>query len=108
MSGLEVLGVAASIIQIADLGFQLSKNIYNYIDTASSADDRLARIARNVDLTTEVVRRVAEVFESEAESGTKKKKNVVNQEALRLGRDVAGECEVVFGKLRAEVGKLME
>lgn len=108
MSGLEALGVAASIIQVAEIGFKLSKSIYGYIDTASSADDRLARIAKNVDLTTEVVRRVADVFESESESGTKERKKVVNQEALRLGREVAGECEVVFGRLMGEVGRLME
>lgn len=103
MSGLEALGVAASIIQVADIGFQLSKNIYNYADTAASTDERLARIAKNVDLTTEVVSRVAEVF-SEQEKGRK----VVSQQALRLGRDVAVECEEVFGRLMGEVGKLQQ
>lgn len=121
MSGLEALGVAASIIQVVDIGFKLSKNIYNYVDTASSTDDRLARIAKHVDLTTEVVRRVAEVFESEAEAEAesesepvpgkekeKKRTKVVNQEALRLGRDVAMECETVFERLMGEVGRLKE
>lgn len=118
MSGLEALGVAASIIQVVDIGFKLSKNIYNYVDTASSTDDRLARIAKHVDLTTEVVRRVAEVFESEAEAESesepvpgkeeKKRTKVVNQEALRLGRDVAMECETVFERLMGEVGRLKE
>ncbi|KAK2755765.1 hypothetical protein FQN54_005915 [Arachnomyces sp. PD_36] len=108
MSGLEALGIAASIIQVADIGFQLSKNIYNYAETAASTDDRLTRIGKNVDLTTEVVRRVAEVFEAEGGKKEGKGRVVVSGEALRLGRDVAGECEVVFGRLMGEVVKLRE
>jgi hypothetical protein len=103
MSGLEALGIAASIIQVADLGFQLSKNLYNYADTAASTDDRLARITKNVDLAAEIVKRVGDVFE---EDEKRRRRKMVSQQALRLGRDVAAECEEVFERLNVEVGRL--
>ena len=100
MSGLEVLGVAASILQVADIGLRLSKRIYDYADSVASADGRLTRIGKHVDLTSEVVKQVADVFSSGVSE------QIVSQKALKLGQDAAEECEEVFGELMGEIAKL--
>lgn len=102
MSGLEALGVAASILQVADIGLRLSQRLYDFADSAASADSRLARIAKQVDLTSEVVKQVADVFESGASE------QIVNQKALKSGQDAAEECEEVFRELMSELAKLKQ
>ena len=100
MSGLEGVGVAASILQVADIGLRLSKGIYDFADSVASADSRLTRIGKHVDLTSEVVKQVADVFSSSVSE------QIVSRKALKLGQDAAAECGEVFGELMSEVSKL--
>lgn len=102
MGGLEGAGVAASTLQVADIGLRLSKGIYDYAESVASADSRLTRIGNHVDLTSKVVKQVGDVFSSPVSE------QIASQEALNLGHDAAKECEEVFKELMAEVEKAEE
>ncbi|QDS72511.1 hypothetical protein FKW77_000072 [Venturia effusa] len=93
MSGLEVLGAAASIIQIADAGLKL----YTYIDTVRSADKRLARVNKILKTTCNVVKEIGEVFQRTETA------KIVSQSAVTTARDIAEECDMVFDEMRIAV-----
>ncbi|RDI81267.1 hypothetical protein Vi05172_g8760 [Venturia inaequalis] len=95
MSGLEVLGAAASLIQIADAGLKL----YAYIDSIASANKRITRVAKNLETTCNVVKEIGEVFQRK-ETG-----RLVSKSAVKTAQDAAEECNSVFAELREAVGK---
>ena len=99
MSGLEVLGVAASIIQVADAGLRLSNTIYTYINSLSSADKRLDRIARHVRLTSQVVSDIGDLFTQQQTA------KFVSKNAVQTATETAKECEEIFNELESVVGK---
>jgi hypothetical protein len=99
VGGLEALGVAASIIQIADADIRVSEAIYNYPDGVASADKRLEYIAKNVKLTSEVVRHVEEFFSREQTA------KLVASGAIRTAADCAKECEGIFAEIEGVFGK---
>jgi hypothetical protein len=79
MSGLEVIGAAASIIQIAESGLRL----YAYIESVASAIKRLGRVSKNLESTCVVVREIGRVFEQE---DTVK---LVSNDAVKIACDAA-------------------
>ncbi|KAE9981415.1 hypothetical protein EG327_006223 [Venturia inaequalis] len=95
MSGLEVLGAAASLIQIADAGLKL----YNYIDSIASANKRITRVAKNLETTCNVVKEIGEVFQRQETA------RLVSKSAVKMAQDAAEECNSMFGELREAVGK---
>jgi hypothetical protein len=99
MSGLEAIGAAASIIQVADAGLRLAKTIYTYVDSVASADKRLDRIRSHVQTTSEVVREIGNVFQKKETVG------LVSSGAIKTACDAAKECEGVFEELRELVEK---
>lgn len=99
MSGLEVLGVAASIIQVADAGLRLSQTIYTYVNSLASADKRLDRIASHVKLTSQVVSDIGELFNQ------KQTAQLVSKNAVQAAAETAKECEQIFNELESVVSK---
>jgi hypothetical protein len=98
MSGLEVLGVAAAIIQVADAGLRLSNTIYTYVNSLSSADKRLDRIAR-LRLTSQVVSDIGDLF-TQQQTAT-----LVSKNAVQTAAETAKECKEIFNELEGVVGK---
>lgn len=95
MSGLEVLGAAASLIQIADAGLKL----YAYIDSIASANKRITRVAKNLETTCNVVKEIGEVFQRQETA------RLVSKSAVKTAQDAAEECNSVFAELREAVEK---
>lgn len=95
MSGLEVIGAAASIIQIADAGLKL----YSYIDSVAPAKKRLALVNKNLETTCNVIKEIGEVFQQ------KKTAKLVGKRAVKTAHDAAEECHLVFRELRDAVEK---
>ena len=60
----EVIGLAASIIQIAGAGAKLSVALYNFTNSATRADQDVKDIADDVELTSNALESVGKVFES--------------------------------------------
>jgi hypothetical protein len=99
MSGLEILGVAASVLQVADAGLRLSKSLYAYIESVSFADKRLVRIAKHVRLASCVVRDIGELFQREDIL------KVASTSAIATARETSDECERIFNELSAAIEK---
>ncbi|KAF1922221.1 uncharacterized protein M421DRAFT_10725 [Didymella exigua CBS 183.55] len=79
----EVVGLAASIIQIGGSGAKLPKELYLFISTAARADHDITTIARDVDITS----------------------GVLANDAVKHARDLLGQCGEVFEEILAVVEK---
>lgn len=95
MSGLEVIGIVASIIQVADAGLKLGDTIHTYASAVASAGDRLDRIATHVKVTSSIVREVGCMFE----------KHSPKLSAVSTAEQCVKECESVFVELDSAVVK---
>ncbi|KAF4314051.1 hypothetical protein GTA08_BOTSDO01098 [Botryosphaeria dothidea] len=95
----ETLGVIASSIQVADLGFKLARNIYDYAEAYQNSDKRLKDVARDVRLTCNVVGELEGVFNHPATKALKKDK------ALATAHETLEACESVFGEIQQSIEK---
>lgn len=95
----DVIGLAASIIQIGGSGAKLSKELYLFINTAARADEDISTIARDVGTTSSVLASVGKVLE--ADDAIK----IVNQDAVKHTKDLIKQCEKVFEEIIAILEK---
>ncbi|GME63671.1 hypothetical protein GTA08_BOTSDO09302 [Neofusicoccum parvum] len=93
----EVLGVAASAIEVANLGFKLSTSLYSYIETVSSADRRLREVATKVELTTAVIQEVGLIFDGPEIVALRK------ESAVTTAKNTLRECSNVFEEIEDAV-----
>lgn len=96
MSGLEALGIAAAVVQVADTGLRLSQNIYKYVDSVKSADSRLAGFAQDVNRMAYIIRDVGDMFNEPAAK-------FVAPSGIQTARDCVGDCEDAFKEITAFV-----
>ncbi|KAF2681412.1 hypothetical protein K458DRAFT_420584 [Lentithecium fluviatile CBS 122367] len=95
----EVIGLAASIVQIAGAGVQLSTTLYNFVGAASRADSDIADIADDVQLTANTLDSVGKVFERVGG------KCVVSKKAIQDAESLIKRCEAVFGEIHQMIDK---
>ncbi|KAH6644270.1 hypothetical protein C7974DRAFT_407964 [Boeremia exigua] len=95
----EVVGLAASVLQIGGAGAKLSIELYNFINTASRADSDITHIAVDVEVTSNVLGNVGKVL------GADGAKRLVNQDAVQHARTLITQCEEVFNELSEVVDK---
>lgn len=93
MSGLEALGVAASIIQIAEIGANLSIRLYAFCRKVKDSDQRLQSLSNDVSLTSNVLRQLGNNLQQDAEA------RLYNGDAVRISEDVLAECGAIFDKI---------
>lgn len=62
MSGIEAVGLVASITQLGGLSAQLSIAPYNYVGTAVRADNEFSDLAGDIDTTCVVLASVKDVL----------------------------------------------
>src|SRR5262245_28837392 len=95
----EVVGLAASIVQVAGAGIKLSTTLYHYSSTASRADQDVTDIADDVNLTANALDSVGKVFEQE------EGKSVVSKKAMLDAHSLIKRCETVFGEIQELLDK---
>ncbi|KAI4677433.1 uncharacterized protein J4E84_009118 [Alternaria hordeiaustralica] len=95
----EVIGLAASIIQIAGAGAKLSVALYNFTNSAARADQDVKDIADDVELTSNALESVGRVFESE-EAGS-----IVSKKAIQDAGNIIKKCQSVFDEVSEMVEK---
>ena len=93
MSGLEIVGAVASIIQVADAGLRISQTVYTYVDSVKSSDKRLKDVADHLKVTSEVVRHVAELFQDDGFG-----KNVGGKE-IATANECVSKCNEAFSEV---------
>lgn len=95
----EVIGLAASVLQIGGAGAKLSNELYHWISTAARANNDVTHIAIDVEVTSKVLGNVGKVLEGDSA------KNMVNQDAMQHAKDLINQCEEVFNELSQVVTK---
>jgi hypothetical protein len=94
----EVLGLVASIVQIAGAGAKLSSALYTFTHSAVRADQDILGIASDVELTSNALESVGRVFETEDT------KSIIAQKAIRDAKSIIKLCEHVF----TDISELVE
>lgn len=93
MSGLEALGIVASVIQIADIGARLSVKLCTFAHKIKNADANIRFVSTDVALTCNVLRELGENLKKD-ERG-----KLCGEGAVRTAEGVVRECQKVFEEL---------
>lgn len=93
MSGLEAVGIAASILQLADVGMKVSINLCTLYSKVRRADANLQTLSSEVALTCSVLHQLGELLKQDREG------QLCSQRALITAQDVLEECRRVFDEI---------
>ncbi|KAJ9206016.1 hypothetical protein DTO164E3_1269 [Paecilomyces variotii] len=94
MSGLEAIGVAASIIQVADLGTKLSVRLFSLYRRFKDADQALRDLSSDVALTCAILRELGESIEKDEQS------KLCSEEAFCTLKSILGQCREVLEQIQ--------
>lgn len=97
MSGLEAVGIVASVIQIADLGARLSVKLCTFSHKVKHADSNIRNIGSDVALTCSVLRELGDNLKKDEQS------RLYNMRAVETAEGVIGECMKVFTELEGAI-----
>ncbi|KAF2133362.1 hypothetical protein P153DRAFT_353730 [Dothidotthia symphoricarpi CBS 119687] len=95
----ELVGLTASIIQIAGVGVKLSTTLYDFVGSAARADQEIAAIAGDVELTANALDSVGKVFEN------KDIQSIVSNRAIQDANNLIKRCEAVFKEISEVLDK---
>lgn len=95
----EVVGLVASVIQVAGAGLKLSQTLYQYADGVATADRRIKDIAKEIELTSFVIEDLGAIFNQD-ENAT-----IISSNAVRTANETMKECSVVFAEISATLKK---
>lgn len=93
MSGLEIAGVTAIILQIADLGGQLSIKLCTFCHKIKNADQNIQMLSNDVALASNVLRHLGDDLKQDEEG------KLYSEDALGTAHTVLGECDKVFKQI---------
>ncbi|KAJ5546502.1 hypothetical protein N7494_004087 [Penicillium frequentans] len=93
MSGAEILGVVASVIQIAELGGKLSVKLCTFCHRFKNANKSLRCLSKDIALTCNVLRQLGESLEQDDLA------TLCSPDAFETAQEVLKECEKVFQDL---------
>jgi hypothetical protein len=98
MSGLEALGVAASIIQVADLGTKLSVKLFSFYRQVKNANESIQLLSNEVALMSAILRELGGNLKEEEPS------KLCSDEAFRTLEHVLDQCRDVLRQIERVVG----
>lgn len=93
LTGAEILGVVAGVIQLADVGAKLSVKLSSFARKAKSADLAIRDVSQDVALTCNVLRELGNELRKDEEA------KLCSNEAMTTAQDVIDECHKVFKDL---------
>jgi hypothetical protein len=97
MSGLEAVGIAASIIQVADLGTKLSVQLFSFYHRVKNANDTVQLLSNEVALVSAILRELGDNLKEEESL------KLCSDEAFRTLRLVLNQCWDVLGQIQKVV-----
>lgn len=95
---MEGIGVAASIIGIAEAGFQIATKLITLATQIKTASDRVSSIGNDISLTSGVLRQVGELMDQNGIS-------IFKEDGLELTRKSAATCDRIFLEVKNEAMK---
>jgi hypothetical protein len=93
MSGIEVLGVIASAIQVAELGMKLSVKLCTFYRDSKAANQTVRNLSSDVSLTCAILHELGEALQTDEQS------KVCSDQAFRTVKKVLAECKDVFQQI---------
>ncbi|KAJ6027782.1 hypothetical protein N7499_001240 [Penicillium canescens] len=93
MSGIEVLGVIASAIQVAELGMKLSVRLCTFYRDIKAANQTIQNLSSDVSLTCAILHELGETLQTDEQS------KVCSDQAFRTVEKVLAECKDVFQQI---------
>ncbi len=95
MSGIEIIGLVASVVQIADLGAQLSVKLFVFSRKIKSADKSIQTVSQDIAATGAVLQQLSNELSKD------KSAEIVTKEALKTTQDLIASCQNVFTDIDA-------
>ncbi|KAL1797248.1 hypothetical protein ACET3X_003854 [Alternaria dauci] len=95
----EVVGLVASVVQLAGAGLKLSQALYQYADGVATADRRIKNIANEVRLTSLVIQELGGIFEQHETA------SLISENAVRTAKETIKECSAVFTEIEVIIDK---
>ncbi|KAJ5250128.1 hypothetical protein N7489_000538 [Penicillium chrysogenum] len=99
MSGLEVIGVVASIIQIADLGAKLSVKLCTFYKAVKVANKSMQELSSDVSLTCSILNELGKTLEQDDQT------RLCSKQAFFTAQEVLQECKSVFEEIDTAIEK---
>lgn len=95
MSGIEILGLAASVLQIAELGAKLSVSIFTFTRKVKNANKTIDALSQEIAVTGAVLQQLGETLSND------KSVKVCSQEAIDTAKKLVLDTEKVFRNLES-------
>jgi hypothetical protein len=89
---LAVIGVIASVAQLADYGFKLSIKLFTFGEAVSRADKSIRSLSNEVSVTSAVLKELGEILKAD-------NTHVVSERAIEATEQTVRECNGIFEKL---------
>lgn len=96
MSGLEAIGIAASIIQVADLGTKLSVKLFSFYRRIKNANESIQLLSNEIALVSAILRELGDHLKDESAQ-------LCSDEAFSTLRLVLKECRDVLRQIQKVV-----
>ena len=97
------ISIAASIIGIAEAGFQIATKLITLATQISTASDRVSSIGNDISLTSGVLRQLGELMNQNQK--TTDGISIFKEDGLELKRKSAAACERIFLEVKNEAMK---
>lgn len=97
MSGLEAIGVAASIIQVADLGARLSVKLFGFYRQFKNANESIQLLSNEVALNSAILRELGHNLKEDELS------KLCSDEAFRILEHVLDQCREVLEQIEKTI-----
>jgi uncharacterized membrane protein YqiK len=98
MSGIEILGIAASVIQIADAGARLSSKLFVFTRKVKNADRSIQDISREIAATGAALRGLGEALEQD------KYATLGSRHSFHQTTQIVADCWEAFTEINETIG----
>lgn len=99
MSGIEIVGVIAGSLQLAEVGMKLSVKLCSFYRQIKDADHSAQRLATDVSLTCSILHQLGKTLEQDRQT------QLCSQQAFLTAKEVLGECKDIFRQIEDAVEK---
>ena len=99
MSGVEILGIAAAVLQIADLGSKVSVKLFTFARKVKNADKHIDAISKDIASTGAVLQELG----LELQHDRKSVAQVSSQKLISTAQDTVNDCKRLFKSIGAAI-----
>lgn len=98
----EAFATAASVLQVAEVGFSLATTLYKYATSVKGAEKEIKKIAREVKLTSKVLERTYEQLKADRQA------QLCTEDALSDLEDALEGCKEAFQEVEGSLNKSLK